>query len=70
MRKDGGREGRAKVAVAARRLMSLSKEVEGVEGADLVRSSSHPAQRLNADTKKHRLEIRLKSTVNDLRRTC
>lgn len=39
MRK-GGREGRAKVAVAARRLMSLAKEVEGVDGAEKVRSSS------------------------------
>ena len=39
MRKDGGREGRAKVAVAARRLMSLAKEVEGIEGGDLVRFS-------------------------------
>lgn len=37
MRKEGGREGRQKVAVAARRLLSLSKEVEGVEGADKVR---------------------------------
>lgn len=36
MRK-GGREGRAKVAVAARRLMSLAKEVEGVEGAEQAR---------------------------------
>lgn len=36
MRKEGGKEGRAKVAVAARRLMSLAKEVEGVEGADAV----------------------------------
>ncbi|KAI5476482.1 exocyst complex component protein [Pseudohyphozyma bogoriensis] len=34
MRKEGGREGRAKVAVAARRLMALAKEVEGVEGAE------------------------------------
>jgi hypothetical protein len=41
MRKDGGREGRAKVAVAARRLMSLSKEVEGIDGADLVCQISH-----------------------------
>jgi hypothetical protein len=38
MRKEGGREGRQKVAVAARRLLSLSKEVEGVEGADKVRT--------------------------------
>lgn len=37
MRKEGGREGRRKVAVAARRLLSLSKEVDGVEGADKVR---------------------------------
>jgi len=42
MRKEGGREGRQKVAVAARRLLSLSKEVdigqgEGGEGADKVR---------------------------------
>ncbi len=36
MRKEGGREGRAKVAVAARRLMSLAKEVEGVESAEAV----------------------------------
>ena len=36
MRKEGGKEGRAKVAVAARRLMSLAKEVEGVEGAEAV----------------------------------
>lgn len=39
MRKDGGKEGRAKVAVAARRLMSLAKEVEGVDGAEMVSSS-------------------------------
>jgi hypothetical protein len=38
MRKEGGKEGRAKVAVAARRLMSLAKEVEGVEGAEAVSS--------------------------------
>lgn len=37
MRKEGGREGRQKVAIAARRLLSLSKEVEGVEGAENVR---------------------------------
>lgn len=44
MRKEGGREGRAKVAVAARRLMSLAKEVEGVEGAEKVGDSRlrHP----------------------------
>lgn len=36
MRKEGGREGRAKVALAARRLLSLAKEVEGVDGADEV----------------------------------
>ena len=36
MRKDGGRDGRAKVALAARRLMSLAKEVEGVDGAEMV----------------------------------
>ncbi|KAG0655950.1 Exocyst complex component 5 [Rhodotorula mucilaginosa] len=39
MRKEGGREGRQKVAVAARRLLSLSKEVEGVEGADKTRET-------------------------------
>ncbi|GAA5978973.1 hypothetical protein JCM10908_002753 [Rhodotorula pacifica] len=39
MRKEGGREGRQKVAVAARRLLSLSKEVEGVEGADRTRET-------------------------------
>lgn len=39
IRKDGGRDGRAKVAVAARRLMALAKEVEGIEGGDLVRIS-------------------------------
>ncbi|KAM0751654.1 Sec10-domain-containing protein [Meredithblackwellia eburnea MCA 4105] len=38
MRK-GGREGRAKVAVAARRLMSLAREVEGVEGAEKTRDT-------------------------------
>jgi hypothetical protein len=36
MQKTGGREGRAKVAVAARRLMSLAKEVDGVKGAEEV----------------------------------
>lgn len=36
MRKEGGREGRAKVALAARRLLSLSKETEGVDGAEEV----------------------------------
>ena len=46
MRKSGGREGNAKVAVALRRLMNLSKEVEGVEGADLVRGLSLRAQDL------------------------
>lgn len=40
MRKEGGREGRAKVAVAARRLMSLAKEVEGVESAEAVSRSA------------------------------
>lgn len=40
MRKEGGKEGRAKVAVAARRLMSLAKEVEGVEGAEAVSFTS------------------------------
>lgn len=39
MRKDGGKEGRAKVAVAARRLLSLAKEVQGVDGAEAVGSS-------------------------------
>ncbi|KAM0792876.1 hypothetical protein ACM66B_002639 [Microbotryomycetes sp. NB124-2] len=39
MRKEGGREGRAKVALAARRLLSLSKEVEGVEGAERTRAT-------------------------------
>ncbi|KDE05767.1 hypothetical protein MVLG_03858 [Microbotryum lychnidis-dioicae p1A1 Lamole] len=39
MRKDGGREGRAKVAVAARRLMSLAREVEGVDGAEQTRDT-------------------------------
>ncbi|GAA6029940.1 hypothetical protein JCM8097_009179 [Rhodosporidiobolus ruineniae] len=39
MRKEGGREGRQKVAVAARRLLSLSKEVEGVDGADKTRET-------------------------------
>ncbi|GAA5826265.1 hypothetical protein JCM11251_007230 [Rhodosporidiobolus azoricus] len=39
MRKEGGREGRQKVAVAARRLLSLSKEVEGVEGAEKTRET-------------------------------
>ncbi|GAA6015669.1 hypothetical protein JCM10207_008166 [Rhodosporidiobolus poonsookiae] len=39
MRKDGGREGRQKVAVAARRLLSLSKEVEGVDGAEKTRET-------------------------------
>ncbi|KAK4056327.1 Exocyst complex component 5 [Microbotryomycetes sp. JL221] len=39
MRKEGGREGRAKVALAARRLLSLAKEVEGVEGADRTRAT-------------------------------
>ncbi|BGP29274.1 Exocyst complex component 5 [Rhodotorula toruloides] len=39
MRKEGGREGRRKVAIAARRLLSLSKEVEGVEGADKTRET-------------------------------
>ncbi|SCV72671.1 BQ2448_4208 [Microbotryum intermedium] len=39
MRKEGGREGRAKVAVAARRLMSLAKEVEGVDGAEQTRDT-------------------------------
>lgn len=43
MRKDGGREGRAKVAVAARRLMSLAKEVQGVEGAETVSHFHHSA---------------------------
>ncbi|KAK4704080.1 exocyst complex component 5, partial [Phenoliferia sp. Uapishka_3] len=38
MRK-GGREGRAKVAVAARRLMSLAREVEGVDGAEKTRDT-------------------------------
>ena len=42
MRKEGGREGRAKVAVAARRLMSLAKEVEGVESAEAVGQTSLP----------------------------
>jgi len=43
MRKEGGREGRQKVAVASRRLLSLSKEVDigegerGGEGAEKVR---------------------------------
>lgn len=37
MRKEGGKEGRGKVALAAKRLMSLAKEVEGLEGAELVR---------------------------------
>lgn len=37
MRKEGGREGRQKVAIAARRLLGLSKEIEGVEGAEKVR---------------------------------
>lgn len=39
MKKEGGREGRHKVAVAARRLLSLSKEVDalgGVPGAEKV----------------------------------
>ncbi|GAA5824178.1 hypothetical protein JCM3770_001192 [Rhodotorula araucariae] len=39
MRKEGGREGRQKVAIAARRLLSLSKEVEGVDGADRTRET-------------------------------
>ncbi|BGP22067.1 Exocyst complex component 5 [Rhodotorula toruloides] len=39
MRKEGGREARRKVAIAARRLLSLSKEVEGVEGADKTRET-------------------------------
>ncbi|KAK4049397.1 Exocyst complex component 5 [Microbotryomycetes sp. JL201] len=39
MRKEGGREGRAKVALAARRLLSLAKEVEGVDGADRTRAT-------------------------------
>ncbi|BGP37125.1 Exocyst complex component 5 [Rhodotorula kratochvilovae] len=39
MRKEGGREGRQKVAIAARRLLSLSKEVEGVDGADKTRET-------------------------------
>ncbi|GAA5846578.1 hypothetical protein JCM9279_006750 [Rhodotorula babjevae] len=39
MRKEGGREGRQKVAIASRRLLSLSKEVDGVEGAENTRET-------------------------------
>ncbi|GAA5996984.1 exocyst subunit SEC10 [Rhodotorula paludigena] len=39
MRKEGGREGRQKVAIAARRLLGLSKEIEGVEGAERTRET-------------------------------
>ncbi|GAA5894708.1 exocyst subunit SEC10 [Sporobolomyces salmoneus] len=34
MKREGGREGRHKVAVAARRLLSLSKEVDGLGGVE------------------------------------
>lgn len=39
MRKEGGKEGRAKVAVAARRLLNLSREVDGIEGAEQTRAT-------------------------------
>ena len=39
LRKDGGREGRAKVAAIARRLASVAREVEGVEGGDATRET-------------------------------
>ncbi|GAA5924103.1 exocyst subunit SEC10 [Sporobolomyces koalae] len=39
MRKEGGRDGRQKVAIASRRLLSLSKEVEGVEEAEQTRET-------------------------------
>lgn len=65
MRKEGGKEGRAKVAVAARRLMSLAKEVEGVEGAEAVscrRADSgferQADQHLPADQGHHREVLR------------
>ncbi len=36
MRKEGRSEGRLKVAEAARRLLAISKEMEGTEGSEVV----------------------------------
>lgn len=70
MRKDGGREGRAKVAVAARRLMSLAREVDGVEGADTVSSSEVLIETCTSLKLVCRHEIPSRSIANASRRTC
>lgn len=70
MRKDGGREGRAKVAVALRRLMQLAKEVDGVESADKVHRPRPHIDRSELIEQLCRLEIRSKSTANNSKRTC
>lgn len=70
MRKDGGREGRAKVAVAARRLMSLAREVDGVEGADIVSSLGIFIEVYRKLRLVSRHEIPSRSIASALRRTC
>lgn len=37
LRKEGGRDGRAKVAVISRKLASVAREVEDIEGGEAVR---------------------------------
>jgi hypothetical protein len=39
LRKEGGRDGRAKVALISRKLAAVAKEVEDIEGGEAVRPS-------------------------------
>jgi len=63
MRKEGGREGRAKVAVAARRLMSLAKEVEGVESAEAVSAISLFAASFERQLTEAKLLLQTRDTI-------